>query len=217
MLPTDHKARKEFPLLTVLSAYFPDAIEALVELCKAGNVQHNVSADAVNPFALPEDRITWDRSKSTDQVETLARHTWDHMRAKRGVGSVIDTDGHLHIIKAFWRAGAEAQLTIEALRMNPCHGLGKPTTFLDIPYAGQGPEVSDGPESEGFAPGHEQRCAPGPDINGEVPTDTLPVMLADDVAQGWSKGMPVPKGRYVRPDGTLSTPADPLYRDLPTL
>lgn len=194
MLPTDHKARKDFPLLTVLSAYFPDAIEALVELSKAGNVQHNVSADAVNPFQLPDDRITWDRSKSTDQTETLARHTWDHMRAKRGVGSVIDTDGHLHIIKAFWRAGAEAQLTIEALRAQQ-----KPTTFLDIPEAGHGV------------------AGPGPDINGEVPTNTLPVMLADDAAQGWSKGMPVPKGRYVGPDGHLNTPADPLYRDLPTV
>lgn len=170
MLPTDHKARKDFPLLTVLSAYFPDAIEALVELCKAGNVQHNVSADAVNPFQLPEDRITWDRSKSTDQLETLARHTWDHVRAKRGTGSVVDTDGHLHIIKAFWRAGAEAQLTIEALNAdanNESAGYQKPTTLTEITEAGHGPA--------------------GPDINGEVPTLVLPVMLSDAEAPGWSR------------------------------
>jgi hypothetical protein len=187
MLPTDHKARKDFPLLTVLSAYFPDAIEALVELCKAGNVQHNVSADAVNPFQLPEDRITWDRSKSTDQLETLMRHTWDHVRAKRGTGSVVDTDGHLHIIKAFWRAGAEAQQTIEALR-------------------------KDAAAEEVLIPSD-----PGPNINGESPTAPIPAMLVDDVTQGWSRGMPVPKGRYVGPDGKLNTPADPLYRDLPAV
>jgi len=117
MLPTDYDARKEFPLLTVLTAYFPDAIEALVELCKQGNKQHTIdTASAVNPFKLPTDRVIWDRSKSTEQTETAMRHLWDHQRAKRGVGSVKDADGHLHIIKSMWRCAAEAQLTIEADR-----------------------------------------------------------------------------------------------------
>lgn len=115
-LPTDYKARKEFPLLTVLTAYFPDAIEALVELCKQGNVQHAVDDKAVNPFKLPTDRVTWDRAKSNEQTETAMRHLWDHERAKRGVGSLADADGHLHIIKSMWRTAAEAQLTIEKLR-----------------------------------------------------------------------------------------------------
>lgn len=196
MLPTDHKARKNFPLLTVLTAYFPDAIEALVELCKAGNVQHNVSADAVNPFKLPEDRITWDRSKSTDQTETAMRHLWDHMRAKRGVGSVVDEDGCLHIVKAFWRAGAEAQLAIEALRVQQ-------QAVAPAPIPTMTPGAATVPA--------------GPDINGSSPTDPLPEMLADDVAQGWCRGMPVPKGRYITASGQLNTPTDPLYRDLPVL
>lgn len=115
-LPTDYQARKDFPLLTVLVAYFPDAVEALVALCVQGNIQHKVDDSAVNPFKLPEDTITWDRSKSTDNGNTAMRHLWDHNRAKRGVGSVIDNDKVLHIVKAFWRAGAEAQLTIERLR-----------------------------------------------------------------------------------------------------
>lgn len=214
MLPTDYAARKDFPLLTVLTAYFPDAVEALVELCKAGNVQHDVGKDAVNPFTLPTDRVTWDRSKSTEQMETLMRHAWDHMRAKRGVGSVFDTDGHLHIIKTFWRAGAEAQLVIEAIRQELSEATGsasapKPTTLLDIQCAGHGPD------------------GPGPDINGDSPTDPLPVMLGRDLvadggppAEAWTRGTPVPKGRYVRPDGNLSElhpEPDPLYRDLPTL
>jgi len=115
-LPTDYDARKAFPLMTVLTAYFPDAMEALVALCVQGNIQHKVDDAAVNPFKLPEDVITWDRSKSTDQLNTMARHAWDHTRAKRGVGSVVDSDGVLHIVKAMWRAAAEAQLTIEKLR-----------------------------------------------------------------------------------------------------
>ena len=113
-LPTEYDARKEFPLLTVLTAYFPDAIEALVELCKQGNKQHTIDTDsAVNPFKLPTDRVIWDRSKSTEETETAMRHLWDHQRAKRGVGSIFDTDGHLHIIKSMWRCAAEAQKTIE--------------------------------------------------------------------------------------------------------
>lgn len=128
MLPTEYKARKEFPLMTMLAGYFPDAVEALVELCKQGNVQHDVDANAVNPFKLQSDRITWDRSKSTEQTETLMRHVWDHERARRGCGSAIDEDGILHITKALWRAAAEAQLTIERLR---AHRRSDPNAAID--------------------------------------------------------------------------------------
>lgn len=116
-LPTGYDERKGFPLLTFLTAYFPDVIEAAVRLCVQGNVQHDISKPAEQPFWLPTDRIAWDRTKSTEELETLMRHLWDHTRAKRGVGSLFDTDGHLHIVKAFWRAGTEAQRTIEALRV----------------------------------------------------------------------------------------------------
>jgi hypothetical protein len=104
--------------MTVLAAYFPDAIEALVGLCIQGNVQHKVDTAAVNPFKLESDAITWDRSKSTDQMNTLMRHAWDHERAKRGgpPPGIYDVDGILHIVKVLWRAAAEAQLTIERQR-----------------------------------------------------------------------------------------------------
>ncbi len=118
MLPTDYDARKNFPLMTVLSAYFPDAIEALVALCVQGNKQHEITEPKDNPFYLPGDRVAWDRTKSTEELETLMRHVWDHTRAKRARNpdAMLDADGILHIVKVFWRAGAEAQKTIEMMR-----------------------------------------------------------------------------------------------------
>lgn len=115
-LPTGYAERKAFPILTVFCAYFPDAMEALVALCVQGNIQHAVDDAAVNPFKLPGDTVVWDRSKSNDHGNTAMRHLWDHNRAKRGVGSVVDNDKVLHIVKAMWRCAAEAQLTIEDLR-----------------------------------------------------------------------------------------------------
>lgn len=171
MLPTDYNARKNFPLMTVLASYFPDAIEALVELCVQGNVQHKVDVNAVNPFKLPTDTITWDHSKSTDHMNCLARHVWDHERAKRGVGNKVDGDKILHIVKALWRAAAEAQETIVHLRKmatvdtlaGPAElpmdglnaaaaGIGKSTTFRDI-------EVAGGCQSTGL---HTSLCGGSP-------------------------------------------------------
>lgn len=120
MLPTDYNERKSFPLLTFLTSYFPDAIEALVRLCIQGNKQHDIDRPKLNPFYMEGDRIAWDRSKSTEELETLMRHLWDHTRAKRagvdGQGFLYDADGILHIVKVAWRACAEAQKTIEQLR-----------------------------------------------------------------------------------------------------
>lgn len=118
-LPSGYDERKGFPLLTFLTAYFPDHIEAMVELSKKGNVQHDTFDSQTNPFGLPYDRIRWDRTKSIEQCETLMRHLWDHMRALRGVGSLYDADGVLHITKVGWRSGAEGQLTIERERYCP--------------------------------------------------------------------------------------------------
>ena len=120
-LPTDNARRKAFPLWTFLTAYFPDAIEALVGLCVQGNVQHEITKPACSPFYMEGDRIAWDRLKSTEELETLARHLWDHTRALRtkDFKALYDTDGELHIVKAFWRSGAAAQKTIELLRN--CH------------------------------------------------------------------------------------------------
>jgi len=115
-LPSDYDGRKNFPLATFLTAYFPDGIEALVDLSIQGGKQHDIAVPKEQPFYRDGDRIAWDRTKSMEQCETAMRHLWDHMRALRGVGSLHDTDGKLHITKAFWRTGAETQLTIESLR-----------------------------------------------------------------------------------------------------
>jgi len=160
--PTDPTERKAFALLTFLTAYFPDAIEALVRLSQKGNVQHKIDRDAVNPFALPGDAFSWDRSKSTDETETLMRHLWQHERAKRGVGSFYDDDGHLHIVKVMWRAGAEAQRTIEryprsslvAVEAPPCQQALDPR-FYHIPAhlrpaSAGSPSLSAGVSSDEF-------------------------------------------------------------------
>jgi hypothetical protein len=115
-LPTSYDARKAFPLLTFLTAYFPDAVEALVELSIQGNVQHEIAVPKLQPFYQDGDRIAWDRSKSTEHRETAMRHLWDHARAVRGKGSLRDTDGILHCVKAAWRNLAEVQLTVEMLK-----------------------------------------------------------------------------------------------------
>lgn len=116
-LPTGYDERKAFPLMTFLSAYFPDTIEALVALCVQGNKQHDITVPKDNPFYIDGDRIAWDRSKSTEELETLMRHLWDHTRAKRAddIDKLFDSDGVLHIVKTTWRAAAEAQKTIEML------------------------------------------------------------------------------------------------------
>lgn len=122
-LPTDYKARKDFPLMTFLTAYMPDTMEALVELSRQGNVQHNISTPEDSPFYLSGDRIAWERAKSQDEMETLMRHAWEHERAKRRSDgySMIDSDKMLHIVKAAWRACAEAQKTIETFRKLGSH------------------------------------------------------------------------------------------------
>lgn len=102
-LPTAAADRKAMPLFKFLTEYFPDAIEELVRLCVQGNVQHN-------PDRKPED-IVWARDKSTDHLDCLMRHMWDH-----ALESPRDTDGRYHLGKAAWRALAALQLQIEADR-----------------------------------------------------------------------------------------------------
>lgn len=97
-LPTDYAARKALPLWTFLTEYFPDAFVEVVKVAVAGNKQHD----------NPPDKIRWDRSKSKDQMNTAARHMFDHSR-----GNPLDTDDCYHLAKAIWRLSAELQLTIE--------------------------------------------------------------------------------------------------------
>lgn len=108
-LPKSYKARKDLPMFTFLTEYFPDAIIELVKVSVAGNVQHN-----------PGEKMHWARGKSMDQLNTAMRHIFDH-----GMGNVYDEeppeviacighDGTMHLAKAAWRILAEIQLICEA-------------------------------------------------------------------------------------------------------
>jgi Domain of unknown function (DUF5664) len=95
MLPTDPKARKEYPVGTGVMDYFPDAIAEVAHVSFLGNQQHN-----------PGQPLHWSRDKSNDHADTLMRHFLE-----RGTK---DTDGQLHSAKMAWRALAILQLEIEA-------------------------------------------------------------------------------------------------------
>lgn len=93
-LPEDAAARKRIPLYSGLFRYFPDALVAVAALSQIGNDQHN-----------PGKPLHWDRSKSTDEHDTLLRHLLE-------AGS-LDTDGVRHSAKVAWRALAALQKEIE--------------------------------------------------------------------------------------------------------
>ena len=99
-LPTDNAERKALPIWTHLIEYFPDAFLEVVRVSVLGNQQHN-----------PGEPMHWARGKSTDQMNTAARHMFDHSR-----GALRDIDGAYHLAKAVWRLSAELQLTIERER-----------------------------------------------------------------------------------------------------
>ncbi len=93
-LPTDAKGRKAHPVASGVLDYFPDAIVAIAHLSYVGNEQHN-----------PGSPLHWDRSKSTDEADTMLRHF-----LQRGT---LDTDGVRHSVKMAWRALALLQKEIE--------------------------------------------------------------------------------------------------------
>ena len=96
-LPTDPAQRKTYPLASGFFDYFPDAIVAIAHVSWVGNEQHN-----------PGQPLHWDRSKSSDEADTMLRHF-----AERGTR---DKDGCRHTAKAAWRLLALLQKEIEAER-----------------------------------------------------------------------------------------------------
>lgn len=109
--PTEAKARKALPLATGCLDYFPDALLAVAELSRIGNEQHNLGKS-----------LHWDRSKSTDEADALARHFID-----RGT---VDVDGARHSTKVAWRALALLQKEIEGARAAPLGQSG----YLDVEH-----------------------------------------------------------------------------------
>lgn len=93
-LPEGAAERKQHPVASGVLDYFPDAIVAISNISYRGNQQHN-----------PGKPLHWDRSKSTDEADTMMRHF-----LQRGT---LDTDGVRHTAKMAWRALALLQKEIE--------------------------------------------------------------------------------------------------------
>ena len=94
LLPTDAQERKQIPITTGVLDYFPLAIAEVAKCSWAGNQQHH-----------PDKELHWDKTKSTDHGDCIARHLVD--RGK------FDTDGQRHSAKLAWRALALLQLELE--------------------------------------------------------------------------------------------------------
>tara|TARA_R100001463_G_scaffold132216_1_gene192733 strand:+ start:1922 stop:2302 length:381 start_codon:yes stop_codon:yes gene_type:complete len=86
--------RKETPVYTGVLKYFPDAIKEISRVSLKGNQQHH-----------PDEPLHWDRKKSTDELDALARHLID--------AGTLDTDGIRHSAKVAWRALANLQKELE--------------------------------------------------------------------------------------------------------
>jgi len=93
-LPTDAKQRKNVPIYSGVLKYFPNALAAVAACSKAGNDQHN-----------PGKPLHWDRSKSGDELDALARHLME--------AGTVDTDGIRHSARVAWRALANLEKELE--------------------------------------------------------------------------------------------------------
>lgn len=86
--------RKRTPVYSGVLRYFPLAIQEVARVSLQGNEQHN-----------PGTPLHWDRSKSGDELDALARHLID--------AGKFDTDGMRHTAKVAWRALGALQKELE--------------------------------------------------------------------------------------------------------
>ncbi len=91
------KKRKRTPIFSGVLKYFPDALSEVARTSQAGNDQHH-----------PDKPLHWDKPKSSDHADALARHLMD--------AGTIDDDGIRHSAKVAWRALAMLQIEIEKER-----------------------------------------------------------------------------------------------------
>lgn len=97
-LRTEAERRKDLPVFDGFVAYFPDAMNAVAEVSRVGNEQHN-----------PGQPLHWAYGVSLDHKSSCIRHMQD--------SGEYDTDGLLHDAKAAWRAMANLQTLLE--KQNP--------------------------------------------------------------------------------------------------
>lgn len=133
VLPTDAAARKAVPVYSGFMAYFPDAIVKVAELSRIGNEQHN-----------PGKPLHWDRSKSGDERDALARHLLDSTKTK------LDVDNVWHATKVAWRAMADLQKLCEHTRPMSDKEIGEVSDSLD--------EVLSGASNAPNCPECDDRC-----------------------------------------------------------
>ena len=88
------KDRKESPVYSGVLKYFPDAMIEVSKCSYKGQQQH-----------IPDKPLAWDRSKSGDELDALARHLLQ--------AGTLDSDGIRHSAKVCWRALANLQKEIE--------------------------------------------------------------------------------------------------------
>ena len=89
-----HTQRKQMPVYTGVVKYFPNALKYVSKVSLAGNDQHHPNKD-----------LNWDKSKSTDHLDSLMRHLTE--------ADKIDDDGLLHLGKVAWRALAALEDYLE--------------------------------------------------------------------------------------------------------
>lgn len=92
--------RKQRPVYEGFIKYFPDAIMECSHLSLQGNAQHGKEGDP----------LQWYKEKSTDEKDCIVRHLIDLSQGD------TDDDGIWQEVKAMWRACANVQRKIDALR-----------------------------------------------------------------------------------------------------
>lgn len=106
-MPHDAQARKQTPVYSGVLKYFPHALAEVAKVSYIGNDKHS-----------PGKEMTWDRSKSSDEMDADIRHTIDEVLLRRAMPPskhvVRDADGNAVLAQAAWRVLARLEKDIEA-------------------------------------------------------------------------------------------------------
>lgn len=82
--------RKEYPIVTGVLDYFPDAVAMVAHVSYIGNKKHN-----------PGQPLHWARGKSSDHLDCIGRHLIER--------DEIETADIYHMANEVWRSLAELQ------------------------------------------------------------------------------------------------------------